>query len=100
MRRPLANLVSWLLLAPLAVLMIAFAVANRGAVEIRLDPLPFTIEAPLFALAYLCVFLGLLCGGLAAWLAGRRWRRLARARGRELARVAAERERGAGRGPA
>ena len=98
MRRPLANLVSWLLLAPLAVLMIAFAVANRGPVEIRLDPLPFTIDAPLFAFAYLCVFLGLLCGGLAAWLAGARWRRLARARGRELARVAAEREQGAGRG--
>lgn len=100
MRRPLANLVSWLLLAPLALLMVAFAVANRDAVEIRLDPLPFTIEAPLFALAYLCIFLGLLFGGLAAWLAGARWRRLARARGRELARIAAERAQGTGRGPA
>jgi hypothetical protein len=100
MRRPLANLVSWLLLAPLAVLMIAFAVANRGAVEIRLDPLPFAVEAPVFALAYLCIFIGLLCGGLAAWLAGARWRRLARARGRELARVAEERGRGVERGRA
>ena len=91
MRRPLAKLVSWLLLAPLALLMIAFAVANRAAVEVRLDPLPITLEAPLFALAFVCVFLGLLCGGVAAWLAGARWRRLARLRGRELARLAAER---------
>jgi uncharacterized integral membrane protein len=100
MRRSLAILVSWLLLAPLAVLMIAFAVANRASVEIRFDPLPFAVEAPLFAFAYFCIFIGLVCGGLAAWLAGARWRRLARARGRELSRVVAEREQGAGRGPA
>ena len=97
MRRPLAQLASWLLLAPLAILLIAFAVANRGPVEIRLDPLPFALEAPLYALAFLCIFIGLVCGGCAAWLAAGRWRRLARARGRELARVAAERERGAGK---
>lgn len=97
MRRPLAKLASWLLLAPLAILLIAFAVANRALVEIRLDPLPFAIEAPLYALAFLCIFIGLVCGGCAAWVAGRRWRNLARARGRELARVAAERDRGAGK---
>jgi uncharacterized integral membrane protein len=91
MRRPLAKLVSWLLLAPLAVVMIAFAVANRAPVQIRLDPLPLTLEAPLFVLAYGCVFVGLLVGGAAAWFAGARWRRLARARGRELARRPAER---------
>lgn len=90
MRRPLAKLLSWLLLAPLALVMIAFAVANRAAVEIRLDPLPLTLEAPLFALAYACIFLGLVVGGAAAWLAGRRWRRLARARGRDLARQGAQ----------
>lgn len=88
MRRPLAKLVSWLLLAPLALLMIAFAVANRAPVEVRLDPLPFTVEAPLFALAYVCVFIGLLVGGFAAWLAAGRRRRAARAR--EVARREAQ----------
>ena len=79
MRRPLGKLVSWLLLAPLALVMIAFAVANRSPVEVRLDPLPFTIEAPLFALAYGCVFIGLLAGGFAAWLTAARRRRRMRA---------------------
>jgi len=96
MRRQLAKLVSWLLLAPLALLMIAFAVANRAAVEVRLDPLPVTLETPLFALAFVCVFVGLVSGGAAAWLAGARWRRLARLRGRELARLDAERRAAAG----
>ena len=72
----------WLFLAPLGVLLLAFAIANREPVRVILDPLPgdpeFMIAAPLFLVLFLAAGLGVLAGGFATWLAQGRHRRAAR----------------------
>jgi uncharacterized integral membrane protein len=50
------------------VLIITFAVANRGSVEVSFWPLPFTNSVPLYAILLLGVVLGVLLGALATWL--------------------------------
>ena len=72
------KIISSILLLPLAVLVVAFAIANRHGVVVRLDPLPVDIDLPLYAVAFGGVLIGLLAGGLASWLRGGRWRREAR----------------------
>jgi uncharacterized integral membrane protein len=69
------KLLHWLLLLPLTVIFVAFAIANRQAVTLSLDPAPLSIEAPLFGLIFAGVFAGLVAGGLIAWVRAGRWRR-------------------------
>jgi uncharacterized integral membrane protein len=52
------------------VLIVTFAVANRGAVEVSFWPLPFTNSVPLYAILLLGVVLGVLLGAVATWLSG------------------------------
>ena len=64
---------TWLLLVPLIVLFVAFAIANRQIVTLSLDPAPISIRAPLYSFVLAGIFVGLLAGGWIAWLrAGRR----------------------------
>lgn len=70
---------------PLGIVAIGFAVANRHAVELSLDPFPWRMELPVFAVLYGGVVIGLLIGVVAEWWRERRLRRLARE-----ARAAAE----------
>lgn len=86
------KIISWILLPPLAVLVVAFAVANRHGALVRLDPLPVEIELPLYAVAFGGVLIGLLVGGLASWLRGGRWRREARQQRRRATRLERETE--------
>lgn len=86
------KIISRILLLPLAIVVIAFAVANRHDVVVRLDPLPVDLDLPLYAVAFGGVVIGLLVGGLASWLRGGRWRREARVQRRRAKRL--EREAG------
>ena len=68
---------------PFGFVVVAFAIANRGPVEISLDPLPFVFAAPLYLVAMGGLSVGFAVGAIAAWLAGhgvRRRLRLATAR--------------------
>ena len=85
------------ILVPLAILMVMFAVANRGSVAISLDPFSadapaLTLHVPLFLLLLIVLIIGVLAGGIAAWLRQSKWRRAARRLERDLrtARVDAE----------
>jgi uncharacterized integral membrane protein len=81
-----------LILVPLAIVFIAFAVANRQAVTVSFDPFEqahpaFVFALPLFALTFLLLIVGVVIGGIAAWLRQGKWRRaarLAQAQAREL----------------
>ena len=84
------KLLTWIVLPPVALAMIAFAIANRGDVVVSLDPLPWAFAAPLYVVAMASVFVGLLAGAAAAWSSGSKWRRLARNRRREAERLTAE----------
>lgn len=90
------QLLKWGVLLPLAVIMVAFAIANRQAVVVHLDPLPLDLQPlPLYLIVFIAMLVGLVLGGFAAWWRGLRWRRQSlreRQRGDRL-----ERELGAAR---
>ena len=80
----------WLLLLPLTVVFVAFAIANRDPVTLSLDPTPLSIEAPLYGLVFAGIFAGLLAGGLIAWIRAGRWRRQLREEQRTVRRLESE----------
>jgi uncharacterized integral membrane protein len=61
-----------------ALVVIAFAIANRHQVTLSLDPLPYAFELPLFTVAFAGILIGLCVGGFAAWMRAGRWRQRAR----------------------
>jgi len=70
-------------LIPLAILIVLLALANRHAVTISLDPLAWdkpavAVTQPLFIVLLLAVLIGVVIGGVAAWLRQAKWRRAAR----------------------
>jgi len=84
------RLLSWIIMVPVALAVISFAVNNRAVVTVDLWPAPFTMGAPLFAVVLASLVGGVVVGGLIAWLSGGRARRRARANARRAA--AAEQE--------
>jgi uncharacterized integral membrane protein len=91
------KIVAALILVPLAVVIIAFAVANRQIVTVSLDPFSSerpaaSLTLPLFALVIVLLIIGVLIGGVAAWLRQARWRRTARRLEREVADLHVELE--------
>jgi hypothetical protein len=86
------KIVTALVLVPLTVAFIAFAVANRQSVVISFDPFDpqqpaLAVAVPMFALALGLVIAGVILGGVSAWLKQSKWRRAARlaeAEAREL----------------
>lgn len=56
----------------------AFAVSNRGLVEMGLWPLPSTIEVQLFWVFLFGLAVGIILGGVGAWLGGMKKRRTGR----------------------
>jgi len=86
------KIVKALVLIPLAIVLVAFAVANRQVVTISFDPFDraepaFSLALPLYALILALVIAGVMVGGIAAWLRQGKWRgraRRAETRAREL----------------
>ena len=79
----LRKIVTAVIVVPLVVIIVAFAVANRQAVTISFDPLSATnpayvITLPLFLAVFVVLILGVIIGGIAAWLGQGGWRRTAR----------------------
>ena len=76
-------LVTWLILIPLTLILVVFAVANRHFVTVSFDPFnsaapSVSVSMPLFVLIIVMAILGVIAGGSATWLSQRRWRRAAR----------------------
>jgi uncharacterized integral membrane protein len=91
----LRRLTFLIILLPVAIVLIALAVANRGTVLFTADPFNpgnplLSWHTPLFALMFLALIAGLLIGGLVTWLAQGRYRRLARERKAEADRLLSE----------
>ena len=97
-RSMIRKFVTALVLIPLAVVIISFAVANRRAVIVSFDPFDqadpaFVILAAALRADPLLVIAGVIVGGIAAWLGQRRWRRRARAAERQARELKAENDR-------
>jgi uncharacterized integral membrane protein len=72
-----------LIVIPLGLILVTFAVANRHFVTVSFDPFnmadpALSREVPLFLLLILVAALGVLAGGCAVWFGQRHWRRAAR----------------------
>ena len=77
------KIITAIIVVPLAAILIAFAVANRNLVTVSFDPFSSTAPAyaatlPLFAIILAVLILGVLVGGIAAWIRQGKWRRSAR----------------------
>jgi uncharacterized integral membrane protein len=77
------KIVTVVTIVPLAIVIVAFALANRQTVTVSFDPFSasnpaYAASLPLFALIFLLVILGVIVGGIAAWLRQANWRRTAR----------------------
>jgi uncharacterized integral membrane protein len=75
--------VTIVILAPIVLVVAMFAVANREIVAVSFDPFSvaqpaFAVKLPLFLLIFALVSLGVLIGGIAAWLRQHKWRVRAR----------------------
>ena len=73
---------------PLAIVLIALAVANRGMVAFTVDPFnpgnpALTVTLPFFIFLFAALALGLLVGAFITWVRQGRYRKLARQRGAE-----------------
>lgn len=96
----LRRIAGWIVLVPLSAVLIVFALANRHPVLVNFNP-TLAIDqgqvagdglgVPLFLLIYAVLLIGVLLGGVAAWLSQgrqraekRRWRREVDTLNREL----------------
>lgn len=89
----LKKIIAFLVLVPVTIFVVAFAVANRHEVVTSLDPFTRVSDAsepplvafdlPLWILLFLVLLLGFLIGGLAGWAGQSRYRRRAREKSRE-----------------
>ncbi|MCP4383882.1 MAG: LapA family protein [Hyphomicrobiales bacterium] len=82
----------YVLVVPLAILLIVGFVANRHLVVLSIDPFSaasstLSVSVPLFVLLFVALVLGVLVGGMAAWFGQGRWRRLARDEKAEIDRL-------------
>src|ERR1700756_1236117 len=94
MGSPMRKFFTTLIVVPLGLILIVFAVANRHFVTVSFDPFnsadpSVSVSLPLFVLIILVAILGVVAGGCATWFRQRRWRRAA-PRHEGHARVAAE----------
>ena len=72
-----------MLLIPLGLIFVVFAVANRHFVTVSFDPFNSTdpsiaVALPLFVVIIVVAMVGVLAGGIATWFRQRHWRRAAR----------------------
>jgi uncharacterized integral membrane protein len=89
------KIVTLLVLVPVTLAIVLFAVSNRAPVTVAFDPLAaqppmLAFALPLFLLLLVVLIAGVIVGGIAAWLRQRRWRRRARRLSGELKSAYAE----------
>jgi hypothetical protein len=89
---------------PFSIAIVVLAVANRGLVTFSLDPISavpaLSITAPLFVFLFATLALGVLAGGIAAWIGQGKWRRMARSERAYALRMQEEAKRSAARATA
>jgi uncharacterized integral membrane protein len=84
-----------LVILPLAILFVVFAVANRHVVTLSFDPFNSSdpglgVTLPLFVVIIAVAIFGVMAGGIATWFGQRHWRRAARQNEAEARHVRAE----------
>jgi uncharacterized integral membrane protein len=86
------RIVTILIVIPLAIVLIALAVANRESVPLRLDVFnpqnpALTINAPFFVWLFAAIAIGVVAGGVGAWFAQGKHRKMERKYKREAKKL-------------
>lgn len=91
------RIVGWLVLVPLCLVLIVFALANRQLVVVNFNPLAPSealttpgIGVPLFLVLFVVLLFGVILGGIATWFAQSHHRRDERSYRRETERLTRE----------
>ncbi len=79
-----ARILSWIVTAPIAVLVLLFAVSNLDSVTLRLKPFPFDMTLPIWALTLIVLFVGFILGAIVTWIGDRKRRREGRLMARRV----------------
>lgn len=79
-----ARILSWIVTAPIAVLVLLFAVSNLDSVTLRLKPFPFDMTLPIWALTLIVLFVGFILGAIVTWISDRKRRREGRLMARRV----------------
>ncbi len=79
-----ARILSWIVTAPIAVLVLLFAVSNLDSVTLRLKPFPFDMTLPIWALTLIVLFVGFVLGAIVTWIGDRKRRREGRLMARRV----------------
>jgi uncharacterized integral membrane protein len=92
------SIFKWLILTPIALIAVIFAIVNRQIVPVIIDPFGTDIpglrfEAPLFFVMFACLILGALIGGLVTWIGQGKHRRSLREERAQSQRLRAENDR-------
>jgi len=77
------KLITALVLVPLVIILVMFAVANREVITVTFDPFDsvqpaFAFKLPLYLLIFALISVGVVIGGLTTWLKQHKWRARAR----------------------
>jgi uncharacterized integral membrane protein len=89
---------NFVVLTPVAILLLLFAFANRHSVTVSFDPFAangeagVAVSAPLFLVMFLAAMVGVAAGGAATWLTQGKHRKAARQSRAEAARLRGEAE--------
>jgi uncharacterized integral membrane protein len=88
----LNRILTFVVFIPLAIVLVALAVANRALAPFTLDPFnpgnpALTIQWPLFVYVFIALAAGLVIGSVATWLRQGRYRKVAREKTAEAARL-------------
>jgi len=73
--RQSARILSWIVTAPIVILVVMFAVSNLDNVTLRLKPFELYLELPIWLLTLIELFVGFLLGAIVTWIGDRRRRR-------------------------
>jgi uncharacterized integral membrane protein len=73
--RQSARILSWIVAAPIVILVLLFAVSNLEPITLRLRPFPFEMTIPIVLLTLIVLFVGFLLGAIVTWIGDRRRRR-------------------------
>jgi uncharacterized integral membrane protein len=72
------RIISWIVTAPITLLVVLFSVSNLDQVTLRLRPFPFDMTIRIWALTLIELFVGFVLGAIVTWIGDRKRRREAR----------------------
>lgn len=92
------RILTYIIVVPLAVVLVAIGVVNTQSVELVLDPFrpdapALSLSLPFYAHLFAAVVIGILVGSFTTWRAQAHWRREARRRAAEAQRWHSEADR-------